>query len=86
MAEPVSLASGIITLAGFALNASKSLYQVVESFRSTKRAVRELKEELEALDGGLQSLQRRPWSMGMNWLGLGSHCSAAAKLARTSKM
>ncbi|EGC46698.1 conserved hypothetical protein [Histoplasma capsulatum var. duboisii H88] len=57
MAEPISIASGIITLAGFAFNSSKSLYQAVESFRSTKRAVRELKEELEALDRVLQSLQ-----------------------------
>lgn len=36
---------------------SKSLYQTIESFRSNQRTIRELKEELEALDGVSQSLQ-----------------------------
>ncbi|EEH11709.1 conserved hypothetical protein [Histoplasma capsulatum G186AR] len=70
MADPISIASGIITLAGFAFNSSKSLYQAVESFRSTKRAVRELKEELEALDRILQSLQEAVVTYGDELAGL----------------
>ncbi|EDN06866.1 predicted protein [Histoplasma mississippiense (nom. inval.)] len=59
MAEPVSLASGIITLAGRS-----------RSFRSTKRVVRELKEELESLDGVLQSLQQAVVAYGDELAGL----------------
>lgn len=66
MAEPVSLVSGIITLAGFAFNSSKSLYQVIESFHSTKRVIWELKKELETLDEVLQSLQQAAVAMMMN--------------------
>ncbi|KAI9710011.1 MAG: hypothetical protein M1828_002340 [Chrysothrix sp. TS-e1954] len=56
MAEPISVASGLLTLAAFALQSSKMLYELVESFRSNRRIIRELKEELAALDGVLQSL------------------------------
>lgn len=56
MADPISAASGILTLVGFALQSSSALYQTIQSFRSSKRNVRELKEELEALTGVLQSL------------------------------
>lgn len=58
MAEPISLASGLITLTVFALKAGKSLHHAVESFQTNKRTIRELKEELEALDEVLQSLQQ----------------------------
>jgi hypothetical protein len=57
MAEPIGVASGLIALATFAFNSSVSLYQVVESFQTQPRIIRELKEELEALDGVLRSLQ-----------------------------
>jgi hypothetical protein len=57
MADPISTASGLLALAGFAFQSSKLLYQAVQSFQSNKRIVRELKEELEALNGVLQSLQ-----------------------------
>jgi hypothetical protein len=48
MADPISIA----------LQSSKSLYQVVESFQNNRRAIRELIEKLEALDGVLQSLHQ----------------------------
>src|SRR5262249_16866972 len=35
---------------------SISLYQAVKSFQNNQRTIRELKEELEALDGALRSL------------------------------
>lgn len=56
MAEPISLASGLLALAAFAFQSSKSLYEVVESFHSNQRTIRDLKEELQALDEVLQSL------------------------------
>ncbi|KAL4887803.1 hypothetical protein BDV59DRAFT_206639 [Aspergillus ambiguus] len=57
MAEPLSVASGLITLAGFAFQASKSLYRTIESFKSVKRAIRELKSDLESLTNALGDLQ-----------------------------
>ena len=56
MADPISIASGLLTLVVFALQSSKTLYQVVASFQSSQRTVRELRDELETLDGVLQSL------------------------------
>ena len=58
MAEAIGIASGLLTLATFAFQSSVSLYQLIDSFQSNQRVIRELKEELEALDGVLQSLQQ----------------------------
>jgi Fungal N-terminal domain of STAND proteins len=58
MAEPIGIASGLLALASFAFQSSISLYRVVESFKSNKKIIRELKDELEALDGVLHSLQQ----------------------------
>jgi hypothetical protein len=57
MAEPIGIASGLLALAAFAFQSSVSLHQAIESFQSNQRIMRELKEELEALDKVLQSLQ-----------------------------
>ncbi len=57
MADPISLGSGLLTLVVFALQSSKTLYQAFESFQNHGRTVRELKEELMALNEVLQSLQ-----------------------------
>ncbi|KAF2176781.1 hypothetical protein K469DRAFT_645268 [Zopfia rhizophila CBS 207.26] len=56
MAEPIGIASGLLTLVGFALQCSKSLYQAIESFQSNHRTIRQLKEELDALYEVLHSL------------------------------
>lgn len=56
MAEPIGLASGILTLATFAFRCSVSLYETVESFRSHPKRVRDLLGELEALSGVLAPL------------------------------
>ncbi|KAH7370315.1 hypothetical protein BKA65DRAFT_488158 [Rhexocercosporidium sp. MPI-PUGE-AT-0058] len=56
MAEPISLASGLLALAGFAFQASITLYQTVQSFKFHPKQLRDLKEELEALSGVLGSL------------------------------
>jgi len=58
MADPISITSGLVALTVFAFQSSKTLYQVVQSFKSSRKAIRELKEELEALDGVLQSLHQ----------------------------
>ncbi|KAL6229469.1 hypothetical protein BDW75DRAFT_97572 [Aspergillus navahoensis] len=58
MAEAIGLASSLAALAGFAFQASKSLYQVLESFKSTKRTVRELRHELDALNQVIEELQK----------------------------
>jgi hypothetical protein len=57
MADPISTASGLLALSVFAFQSSIQLYQLVDSFRNNQRAVRELREELEALHGVLRSLQ-----------------------------
>ncbi|KAL4879546.1 hypothetical protein BJY04DRAFT_193701, partial [Aspergillus karnatakaensis] len=56
MADPISLASGLLALATFAFQSSLSLYDMVKSFRSHPTRVRELMEELEALSGVLGPL------------------------------
>jgi hypothetical protein len=58
MAEAIGLASGLLALTVFAFQSSVSLSQVVDSFQSNKKIIRELKEELEALSGVLQSLEQ----------------------------
>lgn len=55
--DPISLSSGLLTLVVFAFQSSKVLYDIVDSFQSNKKTVRGLKEELEALNEALQSLQ-----------------------------
>ena len=58
MAEAIGLASGLLALTVFAFQSSISLRKVVDSFQSNKKIIRELKEELEALSGVLQSLEQ----------------------------
>ncbi|PLB49664.1 hypothetical protein P170DRAFT_456251 [Aspergillus steynii IBT 23096] len=56
MAEPISLASGLLALATFAFQSSIKLYETVKSFHSHPKRVRDLLEELEALSGVLGPL------------------------------
>ncbi|EEU39907.1 uncharacterized protein NECHADRAFT_68825 [Fusarium vanettenii 77-13-4] len=56
MAEPVGLASAILALGTFALKASVSLYDDVNTFRNHPKRVRDLLEELNALRGVLEML------------------------------
>lgn len=57
MAEPLSITSSLVALASFAFQTSKSLYQFVDSFQSSKRNIPELREELEVLSGALEALR-----------------------------
>ena len=50
MAEPVGMAAGLLALATFAFQSSITLYNAVKSFQSHLKRVRDLIEELEALN------------------------------------
>lgn len=56
MAEPISLASGLLTLSAFAFKSSVTLYETIQSFRNHPKNVRDLNNELVALNGFLDSL------------------------------
>lgn len=56
MAEPISLASGLLALSAFAFQSSITLYTTIQSFRSHPIRVRDLEKELKALSGVLRSL------------------------------
>ncbi|KAH7357319.1 hypothetical protein BKA66DRAFT_428130 [Pyrenochaeta sp. MPI-SDFR-AT-0127] len=58
MAEPISLASGLLTLVVFGFKSSTSLYQTIKGYNCHQRIVRELREELEDLSGALTSLNQ----------------------------
>ncbi|RDW63574.1 hypothetical protein BP6252_11119 [Coleophoma cylindrospora] len=56
MAESIGLASGLLTLAAFAFNASVALYETIQSFQFHSENIAGVLEELEALSGVLDSL------------------------------
>ncbi|EDN02895.1 predicted protein [Histoplasma mississippiense (nom. inval.)] len=56
MAEPISLASGLLTLTAFAFKSSITLYETIKSFQSHPKTVRDLLEELEELGEVLSPL------------------------------
>jgi hypothetical protein len=56
MAEPISLASGLLALATFAFQASITLYNTVKSYEIHPKRVRDLIDELETLSGVLRTL------------------------------
>jgi len=58
MAEPISLASGLLALATFAFQSSITLYEMVQEFQNHPQRVRRLNEELEALGEVLRSLTK----------------------------
>ncbi len=56
MAEAVGVASGVLTLAAFAFKSSVALYQTVKNIHHHPDTVRDLQQELEALQAALRSL------------------------------
>ena len=56
MAEPIGVASSIITLAAFAVKSGSKLRDEIQSFKSQPRQVRDLLTELEGLTLVLQKL------------------------------
>lgn len=59
MANPVSAASGVLALVTFGTQATFSLIQLIQGFEKAPSTVRQLKDELSALDGVLQSLREK---------------------------
>lgn len=57
MAEVVGLTAGLVALTTFAFESSRTLWIMLDEYRSQSRNVRDLKQELEALNGVLQTLQ-----------------------------
>lgn len=66
MAETIGITSGLLTLAVFALQAGTTLYNTIQSFRSHPIHVRELVQELEALNTVLQALSETIDSADIN--------------------
>jgi hypothetical protein len=56
MADPISLTSGVLTLAVFAHKSCLALYTTIQSSKTHPKRVRDLIEELQALIGVLESL------------------------------
>ena len=55
--DPFGVSSGVLTLVVSALESIKVLHRTISSFRNNQRTVRELREELEALNEVLETLQ-----------------------------
>jgi hypothetical protein len=58
MADPISASSGILTLVLFGLSASKVLYETIKSINDHSKNVRNLRDELAALDNVLNALHK----------------------------
>jgi hypothetical protein len=56
MADPISLASGLLTLVIFAHKSCLTLHSTIQSFKSHPKRVRDLVHELETLSSVLESL------------------------------
>lgn len=56
MAEPIGIASGLLAFAIIALESSTKLYNTIHSFQSHPKRVRDLIEEIQALNGVLGPL------------------------------
>lgn len=56
MADPISVASGVLTLVIFAHKSCLTLHTTIQGYNNHPKRVRDLIEELEALMGVLQSL------------------------------
>jgi chromosome segregation ATPase len=57
MEGKISVTCSLITLTGFAAQASESLYQTIKRFPNSKRAARELRDEVQALLQELKGLK-----------------------------
>lgn len=57
MADPISIATGIVGLTAFAIQSSKALYEAIENIKNNGRTIRELKEETISLTKVLCSLE-----------------------------
>ena len=56
MAKPISIASSLVALAIFIFQSSSALFDIVQSYRSYLKRVRDLTEELKGLTRVLRAL------------------------------
>lgn len=56
MTDPLSIAAGILAVAGFALKSSMALHNTIRGFQSQNKDARALKAEISDLTGVLSSL------------------------------
>lgn len=56
MADPLSTVSSLLALTTFSYQASQSLYETVDRFKSSKRTICELRDEIKSLNGVLEVL------------------------------
>lgn len=71
MAESISLASSLLSLAAFSSSSSVTLYNTIQNFKVRTRRVRDLVEELEALKGVLSRLNDTIQAADVNLTTLG---------------
>jgi hypothetical protein len=57
MAEPIGLASGLLTLIIFAYDTSKSVYDIVSSFKSQRKVIKDVQADLNSLITVLTSIR-----------------------------
>ncbi len=57
MADPISIATGVVGLTAFAVQSTKALYEAIEKVKNNGRSIRELKEETISLTNVLRSLE-----------------------------
>lgn len=57
MADPLSVASGIIAVVTATVQATKALYETIDSYKSYPRRITELKDQLQSLIEVLSSLR-----------------------------
>ena len=62
MAEAVGLASGLLTLTVAACKASKSLYEVVSSFQSQRKTIKDVQTDLKSLVTVLEKVHEQTQS------------------------
>jgi len=59
MAEAIGLASGLLTIATFAFQTTTSLYEAIQSLKSQRKTVLDLKEDIGSLKAVLSSLSEQ---------------------------
>ncbi|KAL7922509.1 hypothetical protein ACQKWADRAFT_292648 [Trichoderma austrokoningii] len=55
--DPINMSSGVLTLVASAIQAGKCLHETIRSFQNYERTIRDLRSEIEALIGVLETLQ-----------------------------
>lgn len=82
MADPISVAAGIVGLTGFAIECSKILYSTIDNIKGYGKSVRELGEETKALSEVLGSLQEMCSAPGVDFSSLQAPVARCGQLCQ----